>query len=107
MPSIATTRKHAVLTANGTTGGLATIVSNTGFFPKATCWLRSSGSNAVLCVVVEQIGSTQVRLRFVSNPVQMPGAFSDISAYLTGATLDLEGGQVVPVDPAFSARPLA
>lgn len=102
MPSTFVSPKFALLAANGTTTGIADITDNTGWIPGCTVFLIAASVDPVECVIVEQISTDSVRLRFKSNPA-VKGGGNDISAYTTagGANLNLEG-QVVPVLGVFT-----
>lgn len=101
MASTYVSDKFAALTANGTTGGVAQIASNTGWIAGSIVWLNGTGEAALECVIVEQISTNQVRLRKTSSVAKR--GYTDISAYTTAqnSTLSLEG-QVVAVLTPFT-----
>jgi hypothetical protein len=103
MPATQTSKKFAALTANGTTGGLITIGSNVGWLPGALAWLDSSGQDPVEVKIVEQVGTTQLRLRRTDAAGQARGAASDVSAFTTAqnATIAM-AQQVVAVDAPYT-----
>jgi hypothetical protein len=107
MPSTFVPNKFALLTGNGTADGLATIASNVGWLPGATVWIRDNDTPSLECVIVEQVGSTQVRLREKASTAKHGGG-ADLTAYTTlqAASLNMEA-QVVPVDAPFEPRPRA
>jgi hypothetical protein len=95
MPAVQVSKKHAALTANGTTGGIATIASNTGWLAGAIANLTADDQDPLEVKIVEQIGSTQLRLRATDSDVKARGGFTDISAYTTAQNARLSMAQQV------------
>ncbi len=100
MSSVYVSEKYAALTANATAGGEATIASNVGWLPGCSVWLSATGETSLECTIIEQVGSTKVKLRRKDSKAKH--GFSDLSAYTTakGSALALEG-QVVAVRGPF------
>lgn len=90
---------RALLTANGSTTGYATVADNSVFPLGALLWISSNSVAGKECLVTEHVGSTQVGLRF-TNPVPMYGR-NNLSAYLVAdsAVLNMTA-QVVPEEPS-------
>lgn len=103
MPSTFASDKFAVLTANGTVDGLATIASNEGWLPGCVVWLAATGETSLEMTIVEQVGTTQIRLRAKDSKAKH--GVTSISAYTTAkaSSLSLEG-QVVPVLAPYVPR---
>lgn len=86
MSSIVVSKKFAVLQADGGANGLATLSSNEGWLPKAIVHLAASTQESLECEIMEQVGSTQVRLRLASSDFRGP---VNISAYTLARTASL------------------
>lgn len=102
MPSTYVSEKYAALTADGTADGLITLASNEDWLPGATLWLASATATSIEAIVVEQVGTTQLRLRNKTNKAQR--GISDVSAFTVAdsASVAMEG-QIVPVMAPFVA----
>ena len=103
MPSTQVSSKSVALTGNGTAAGLVTIASNTGWVTGTKVTLSSTAEDPLECIVVEMIGSTQLRLRALTNRARH--GFSNVAAYLVadGARIS-RVTQVVPVLSVFEEK---
>lgn len=105
MPATQVSKKFAMLTANGTAAGLITIASNTGWLPGAIAWIVSGTAGPDEVRIVEQVGSTQLRLRKTDSKGQAHGAFNNMTAYLTADNAKISmDQQVVAVQQNFTPR---
>lgn len=103
MPTTQTSKKHAPLTANGTTGGKVTIADNEGWLPGAIAYLNSTTEPSVEVKIVAREGSAQLLVRRTDARGQARGAVSDVSEFLVadGAKISM-AQQVVAVNAPFT-----
>ncbi len=108
MPATQISKKYAALTADATAAGLVTIASNDGWLPGAIVNISSATEASAECIIVQQVGSTQLVLRFTNSDVTARGGFSDLAIYDLADTAAISMiAQVVPVQQVFTARTVA
>ncbi|CAB4127321.1 hypothetical protein UFOVP75_138 [uncultured Caudovirales phage] len=103
MPSTFVSQRFAPLKGDGRADGLLSIDNNAPFLPGATIFLISDTQDSLECIVAEQVGAQQIRVRAKTSKAQRGS--SDVSAYLAAdhASVSMEG-QVVPVEQVFFPR---
>ena len=103
MPSTLVAAKSVPLTADATTAGLVTIADNSTWITGTKVTISSTTEAPTECIVVEMIGSTQLRLRALG--ARSKYGFSDMWIYDTvdSARISREQ-QVVPVLAVFEER---
>lgn len=103
MASTFVSENFAILTADSTATGLVTLQDNHGWIPGCVVWIAATGETSLECVIVEQVGSTQLRLRRKDSSAQY--GRSDVSLFTVAktSTLNMEG-QVVAILNMFEPR---
>jgi len=109
MPSISCPPFFAAVTSASATG-LLTVASTADVYPGSNAWVYTDNGASrarVKILAVPSATTIQVR-RYTNDDENAPPSYgySNMTTFNGSSHISVEGGQPVPVDPAFSKRQL-